>query len=229
MSGGPRVTTGEDSKQDYGTPWDLIGSVEKRFGEVVFDLAAHAGNTKHERYFTPTEFVEVGTFEKLNLTQEDLLSGRLKLLKKDPKKGDIYERRTPNKDAKAYGFDAFAHRWAPLSEKFKQSNGRPGVLWLNCEFADIPPWQEKCGAEGEQGANIVAIMPAMVGANWARDFVFPFGDVYFLNGRVSFDGKNVYPKDCMIAHYHPEVRKRGPMIHVWNWREDTIHRSWRAG
>lgn len=228
MSGGPRVTTGEDSKQDYATPLELIAAVEKRFGKVVFDLAAHSENTKHERYFAPREFVEVGTADKLGILINGALPDGVKLLKADPKKGNLYERRTPNQDLKAYGFDSFAHQWAPLSEKFKQPDGRPGVLWLNCEFADIPPWQEKCGAEGELGANIVSIMPAMVGANWARDLVFPFGDVYFLNGRVSFDGKNVYPKDCMIAHYHPEVRKRGPFVHVWKWREDVIVRSWRA-
>lgn len=182
---GPRISSGKDSKQDYATPVELIAAVEKQFGKIVFDLAAHAGNTKHERFFAPPELPE-----------------------------------------SAYGVDALAHDWAPLSSKFRQPDGRPGVLWLNCEFGDIAPWVERCGIEGVHGANIVSILPAMVGANWARDFVFPHADVYFLNGRVSFDGKNVFPKDCMIAHYHSEVRKTGSLVAIWDWRRNNILKHW---
>lgn len=41
------------SKQDYGTPWEFIRAVERRFGPIVHDLAAHAGNTKHASYYSP--------------------------------------------------------------------------------------------------------------------------------------------------------------------------------
>ncbi len=41
------------SRQDYGTPWDFIHAVEKRFGKIVCDLAAHAGNAKCDAYLTP--------------------------------------------------------------------------------------------------------------------------------------------------------------------------------
>lgn len=40
------------SKQDYGTPWDFIRAVERRFGPITFDLAASPHNAKHERYFS---------------------------------------------------------------------------------------------------------------------------------------------------------------------------------
>lgn len=39
------------TKQDYGTPWAFIHAVEKRFGPVVCDLAAHAGNAKASVYY----------------------------------------------------------------------------------------------------------------------------------------------------------------------------------
>lgn len=49
--GGPTIRRGE-SKQDYETPLEFIDAVEKRFGTLTFDLAAHAGNAKCSRFFT---------------------------------------------------------------------------------------------------------------------------------------------------------------------------------
>lgn len=34
------------SKQDYATPWEFINAVERRFGRLTFDLAAHQGNVR---------------------------------------------------------------------------------------------------------------------------------------------------------------------------------------
>lgn len=42
------------SVQDYGTPSAFLAAVERRFGRIVWDLAAHAGNTVcGDRYFGP--------------------------------------------------------------------------------------------------------------------------------------------------------------------------------
>lgn len=42
------------SVQDYGTPRPFLDAVERRFGPIVWDLAAHAGNTVcGDRYFGP--------------------------------------------------------------------------------------------------------------------------------------------------------------------------------
>lgn len=43
------------SKQDYGTPWAFIRAVEKRWGKIQVDLAAHAGNAKCDLYITKEE------------------------------------------------------------------------------------------------------------------------------------------------------------------------------
>lgn len=48
---GPTVRRGK-SKQDYGTPWEFIHAVEGRFGPIVWDLAAHAGNAKSSNFYT---------------------------------------------------------------------------------------------------------------------------------------------------------------------------------
>lgn len=50
-----RNSTGSGSKQDYGTPRNLMRAVWRKFGPHSFDLAAHAENTKHARFFTPEE------------------------------------------------------------------------------------------------------------------------------------------------------------------------------
>ena len=40
------------SRQDWGTPPEFLNAFRAEFGPIGFDLAAHAGNAVHERYFT---------------------------------------------------------------------------------------------------------------------------------------------------------------------------------
>ena len=39
------------SKQDYGTPWELIKAIELRYGSLGIDLAASEGNAKCAQYY----------------------------------------------------------------------------------------------------------------------------------------------------------------------------------
>jgi hypothetical protein len=41
------------SKQDYGTPTELLTAVQKRFGNILVDLAAHGKNHVVDRWFGP--------------------------------------------------------------------------------------------------------------------------------------------------------------------------------
>ena len=41
------------SKQDYGTPWDFIRAVQRRFGNIDVDLAARRDNAKAPRWIGP--------------------------------------------------------------------------------------------------------------------------------------------------------------------------------
>lgn len=43
------------SKQDYGTPWELIRPVERRFGALAVDLAARADNAKAPLFIAPEQ------------------------------------------------------------------------------------------------------------------------------------------------------------------------------
>ena len=90
------------------------------------------------------------------------------------------------------------------------------LLWLNPPFNDIAPWAAKCAHECTRGAEILFLVPASVGSEWFAERVYQHADVYLLRGRLSFDGKSPYPKDCMLAHYRRGNENR---ITVWDWRK----------
>jgi hypothetical protein len=135
-------------------------------------------------------------------------------------KGELY---VPNHDTSAYALDAFKHSWADLSRRFLDPNGRPGLLWLNCEFSDIEPWAERCKLEAKKGANVLLLTPAAVGSNWFRNHVGGAADTHILNGRLCFDGKNVFPKDCILSHFH--LNAKGDIC-IWEWKKKTFWRRW---
>jgi len=199
-----------------------MAAVVRRFGPISFDLAAHADNNKHERYFAPEFFFEVGTAEELRVDPGALPTNVI--LKRKSKKGNIYERKTKNVDEKAYGIDAFKHSWADLSMKFgKEHPLRRGLLWLNCEWANSDLWSARCKEESKKGANILLLTHVAI-SNWYKDNVAGIANVNQLLGRMSFDGKNVYPKDCTLSHFSPE---QAGLIQLWDWRKDEVVRSWK--
>jgi phage N-6-adenine-methyltransferase len=104
--------------------------------------------------------------------------------------------------------DALAQDWRQLR----------GDLWLNPPFDRIAPWAAKCAISTIWSfippRRIFFLVPAAVGANWWRDSVHEKALVLFLNGRLSFDGKNAYPKDCALCCYGFE-----PGYECWNWRK----------
>lgn len=225
--GGPRITSGPDSDQDYKTPADFMAAVTERWGAICFDLAAHVGNAQHERYFAPAEFVWTGTLDEIShrpglpvpLFSD---SKRQKPKVRSKTKEQLYEKRVDNSDLKAYGLDAFAHSWADLSLKFAIGD-RYGLLWLNCEFDDTERWARRCREEAKKGAHILLLSPVAI-TNWFRDSVQGIADTSFLLGRLSFDGKNPYPKDCMLSYFHPGAGGSGDgrRVELWDWRAAKI-------
>lgn len=231
---GPRVTSGEDSRQDYGTPADFLVVIERRFGPIQFDLAAHAANHKHARYFAPGHLIETfdpkkgspaaisaslisagGDRDEVELAIRTALARSL--VTADKQKISVR-----NHDPNAYGFDAFAHDWSALY-KMDPNPEAPWTLFLNCEFSDCAPWAEKFLMEARRGADGVLLTPAALGSNWCRDHILGKADVYELNGRLCFDGKNVFPKDCMLTHFWPGMTGAR---HLWDWRRDALLYSW---
>jgi phage N-6-adenine-methyltransferase len=54
---GQRMAASTTSKQDYGTPTVFTDAVQKRFGKIVFDLAAHndGSNAVVDRWYGPRD------------------------------------------------------------------------------------------------------------------------------------------------------------------------------
>jgi phage N-6-adenine-methyltransferase len=94
-----------------------------------------------------------------------------------------------------------------------------GDLWLNPPFANIAPWAAKCKESTRTpGRRIFFLTPASVGANWFAEHVWRHAHVLALQGRLSFDGKDPYPKDCILSLYDAEDTRRGQNFEVWDWR-----------
>jgi DNA N-6-adenine-methyltransferase (Dam) len=53
VSGGARISSGIESKQDYATPTEFLDAVETRWGKLHLDLAAHSQNVKLPRWYGP--------------------------------------------------------------------------------------------------------------------------------------------------------------------------------
>jgi len=88
--------------------------------------------------------------------------------------------------------------------------------WLNPPFDKIGPWARKCFEEMNKGAATLFLVPASVGSNWYRDWVYGKAEVRFLNGRLKFKGHTqVYPKDLLLAIYELD---REPNQFPWDWR-----------
>ena len=102
--------------------------------------------------------------------------------------------------------DAFSKDWTRLK----------GNLWLNPPFGKIEPWVERCAGAGAAERRIFLLAPAAVGANWFARHVHGKARIYFINGRLSFDGMHPYPKDVVLAVYG-----KAPGYEVWDWRKDV--------
>ncbi len=117
--------------------------------------------------------------------------------------------------------DSFTYDWDRLPSHMHATRA-----FLNPPFGDIRPWAKKCAETC--GLEILFLVPASVGSNWWAEYVdmaehadHVYADhvgvdtrVYFLRPRISFDGKNPYPKDCALIHY------RGPDecgYECWDW------------
>jgi len=134
----------------------------------------------------------------------------------------------------ALAFDLAASKRSAITPKFysmTQDSLRQhwpdlkGKLWLNPPYGNIAPWAGKAAISAQQGAEILMLVPASVGANWYRDFGRVAADTYALCGRLTFKGETTpYPKDCMLLHFHQDVAmgNRPAKFFVWSWREGKV-------
>ncbi|HVJ20148.1 MAG TPA: DNA N-6-adenine-methyltransferase [Polyangiaceae bacterium] len=106
---------------------------------------------------------------------------------------------TSEQDALAVDWSVHCARW---------------LCWLNPEFGNIAPWAEKCAVESQRGCRILMLTPASVGSNWFQQWVVPYAHVLELSPRLSFDGKNPFPKDLILSVYMHGLTGRSH----WRWK-----------
>lgn len=117
--------------------------------------------------------------------------------------------------------DSLKQDWAALAKTLHHKPPGLGLLWLNPPFANITPWAHKCMIECVKsdfpwGIRIAFLVPASVGSRWFADYVSGEANVFFLTGRLSFDGKAPFMKDCLLALYGPRT---GEVMETWDWRK----------
>jgi site-specific DNA-methyltransferase (adenine-specific) len=91
-----------------------------------------------------------------------------------------------------------------------------GDLWLNPPFGSIAPWAEKCRvSRSPKGPRrIFFLTPASIGSNWFAADVWNYARVFALQGRLSFDGRDPYPKDLILSVYGLP-----PGFEIWDVRD----------
>lgn len=116
--------------------------------------------------------------------------------------------------------NSLAQDWSERAA-FQRSRNELDLMWLNPPFANIAPWAEKCKLESQQGARIIFLVPASVGAEWFAAHVEGHARVVALRPRLTFEGcKDPYPKDCMLCLYGKVDAQTSfmPGFETWRWK-----------
>jgi phage N-6-adenine-methyltransferase len=103
--------------------------------------------------------------------------------------------------------DALAQDWRPLV-------GYGGTLWLNPPYDPIRPWTEKVATTRSRAGWTLFLCPSSTGAAWFQENLVPNAYILDLSPRLSFDGKNPFPKDLVLACVGFDVVGRG----FWRWK-----------
>lgn len=119
--------------------------------------------------------------------------------------------------------DALACDWARELQEFAE-------VWLNPPFGNVTPWVQRCAETAAAwrahpevtSPRLYLLVPASVGANWWKAYVHKKARVHFLNGRIKFDGKNGFPKDCALVVYSATET---PGYRCWRWLPPRVRRA----
>lgn len=92
-----------------------------------------------------------------------------------------------------------------------------GAGWLNPPYDHIGLWAAKCDTECHGGATrVMFLVPASVGSNWFKNFIFNRHPVVVINGRIYFVGHSQgFPKDLMLVLFGFGISPARPAFNVW--------------
>jgi phage N-6-adenine-methyltransferase len=113
--------------------------------------------------------------------------------------------------------NSLVQNWGAITVEGRQATR----LWLNPPFSHVRPWVEKAmtASASDKELQIFVLLTAAVGTKWFKYNVFGKAMIYFLDGRIIFDGQEkpaAYPKDCMLVHYGVP-----PGFAIWKWGLDA--------
>jgi len=96
-------------------------------------------------------------------------------------------------------------------------------FWLNPPYAHLSPWFKKCVDEQNRLTTgcFIVLVPASVGSDWFRKYVWNNASVYFLDGRICFIRNEPYPKDLMLCIYRN--RRRKTTVNIWEWKRNRFY------
>lgn len=86
-----------------------------------------------------------------------------------------------------------------------------GWLWLNPPYGKYitPKWVEKCDHEAQEGANIIALLPARTDTLWFHYHIYNRYKIDFIRGRIKFflDGvrQDAAPFPSMIVTFSKSI------------------------
>jgi phage N-6-adenine-methyltransferase len=89
--------------------------------------------------------------------------------------------------------DGLAQEWA-------------GICWMNPPYGrEIGKWVRKASEAAQNGATVVALLPARTDTAWWHDYVMG-NEIVFLRGRLKFGGsKNSAPFPSAIVVFKPKM------------------------
>ena len=160
------------SKQDYGTPWDLVRACELRWGPIAVDLAAHdnGDNAKAARWIGPTR-------DSLSVNWVEELAGGIGWL--NPEFGDIEP------------WASKCRLEAALGARFLMlTPAAIGTEW----FA-----QHVCGRALVLGIRPRPVFEVTLAPEMSTPQLGLFGDASSVIGGAEPEDGDPFPKDCMIT------------------------------
>jgi phage N-6-adenine-methyltransferase len=78
------------------------------------------------------------------------------------------------------------------------------ICWMNPPYSQIAKWMKKAYEESQNGATVVALVPARVETRWWFEFALKAAEIRFLKGRLRFSGaKNSAPFPSALVIFRP--------------------------
>jgi len=89
--------------------------------------------------------------------------------------------------------------------------------WMNPPYGQsLKNWVRKAYDESVSGSTVICLLPVRTDAQWWHDYVMPYGEVFFIRGRLRFGGAEhnaPFPSAIVVfypqhihSHYKPRER-----------------------